>query len=290
MLEKANQLIRKAEELKAKMSATMRYRSDSVVSIDEPALQLGLNGEAVMEETVLEMLQTNNVEELRKIDADALALATTAKTYALHEACEHGAFDAVKFLVGELAHDVDARDEQRWTPLHYAAAFGGAPELVHYLLAAGADPAAEDEDGATPLETYLDENESDDPTALLLRSVAEHVEAAEGRDYETWAQAHARDETYGAYVADVLGARRDAPRVPPAPRERDAPARRRQPRRVARSLPPRRPRRPRRRRHRPVLPRLKGGTPPGSRARYPPGIVAADPAFVSARGGGARRS
>ena len=43
----------------------MRYRSDSVVSIDEPALQLGLNGEAVMEEAVLEMLQTNNVEELR---------------------------------------------------------------------------------------------------------------------------------------------------------------------------------------------------------------------------------
>ena len=72
------------------MSETMRYRSDSVVSIDEPALQLGLNGEAVMEETVLEMLQTNNVEELRKIDADALALATTAKTYALHEACEAG--------------------------------------------------------------------------------------------------------------------------------------------------------------------------------------------------------
>ena len=73
MLEKANQLIRKAEELKAKMSETMRYRSDSVVSIDEPALQLGLNGEAVMEEAVLEMLQTNNVEELRKVDADALA-------------------------------------------------------------------------------------------------------------------------------------------------------------------------------------------------------------------------
>ena len=54
----------------------MRYRSDSIVSIDEPALQLGLNGEAVMEETVLEMLQTNNVEGLRKVDADCRGRST----------------------------------------------------------------------------------------------------------------------------------------------------------------------------------------------------------------------
>ena len=109
MLEKANQLLRRQHELKAKMSETMRYRSDSVVSIDEPALQLGLNGEAVMEEAVLEMLQTNNVEELRKVDADALALATTAKTYALHEACEAGSMDVVRFLLEEAEHDIDIR-------------------------------------------------------------------------------------------------------------------------------------------------------------------------------------
>jgi len=181
------------------MSTETRFRSDSIVSVDETDFQL--EDRSVLSEDVVFALQSDDVASLRLVGAAELRKPTTAKTYALHEACEHGAFDAVKFLVGDLAHDVDARDEQRWTPLHYAAAFGGAPELVHYLLAAGADPSAEDEDGATPLETYLDENESDDPTALLLRSVAEHVEAAEGRDYETWAQAHARDETYGAYVA-----------------------------------------------------------------------------------------
>ncbi|KAK7249401.1 protein phosphatase 1 regulatory subunit [Aureococcus anophagefferens] len=181
------------------MSTETRFRSDSIVSVDETDFQL--EDRSVLSEDVVFALQSDDVASLRLVDAAELRKPTTAKTYALHEACEHGAFDAVKFLVGELAHDVDARDEQRWTPLHYAAAFGGAPELVHYLLAAGADPSAEDEDGATPLETYLDENESDDPTALLLRSVAEHVEAAEDRDYETWAQAHARDATYGAYVA-----------------------------------------------------------------------------------------
>ncbi|KAH8049494.1 hypothetical protein JL720_15591 [Aureococcus anophagefferens] len=181
------------------MSTETRFRSDSIVSVDETDFQL--EDRSVLSEDVVFALQSDDVASLRLVDAAELRKPTTAKTYALHEACEHGAFDAVKFLVGELAHDVDARDEQRWTPLHYAAAFGGAPELVHYLLAAGADPSAEDEDGATPLETYLDENESDDPTALLLQSVAEHVEAAEGRDYETWAQVHARDATYGAYVA-----------------------------------------------------------------------------------------
>merc|ERR1719181_1370987 len=143
VLEKANQLLRRQHELKARMSATMRYRSDSVVSIDEPALQLGLNREAVMEEAVLEMLQTNNVEELRKVDADALALATTAKTYALHEACEAGSMDVVRFLLEEAEHDIDIRDAQQWTPLHYAAAFqGDKPELVHYLLSKGADARA----------------------------------------------------------------------------------------------------------------------------------------------------
>ena len=187
MLEKANQLIRKAEELKAKMSATMRYRSDSVVSIDEPALQLGLNGEAVMEETVLEMLQTNNVEELRKVDADALALATTAKTYALHEACEAGSMDVVRFLLEEAEHDIDIRDAQQWTPLHYAAAFqGDKPELVHYLLSKGADAAHEDEDGDTALDAHLDESDADTIVAELLTSVEQHD------GYEPWARAHAR--------------------------------------------------------------------------------------------------
>ena len=187
MLEKANQLIRKAEELKAKMSETMRYRSDSVVSIDEPALQLGLNGEAVMEETVLEMLQTNNVEELRKIDADALALATNAKTYALHEACEAGSMDVVRFLLEEAEHDIDIRDAQQWTPLHYAAAFqGDKPELVHYLLSKGADAAHEDEDGDTALDAHLDESDADTVVAGLLTSVEEHD------GYEHWARAHAR--------------------------------------------------------------------------------------------------
>ena len=140
-----------------------------------------------MEETVLEMLQTNNVEELRKIDADALALATTAKTPRAPRGLRGRVQDAVRFLLEEAEHDIDIRDAQQWTPLHYAAAFqGDKPELVHYLLSKGADAAHEDEDGDTALDAHLDESDADTVVADLLKKVEEHD------GYEHWARAHAR--------------------------------------------------------------------------------------------------
>ena len=33
--------------------------------------------------------------------------------------------DVVRFLLEEAEHDIDIRDAQQWTPLHYAAAFQG---------------------------------------------------------------------------------------------------------------------------------------------------------------------
>ena len=98
----------------------------------------------------------------------------------------------VKFLV-EHGCDVNARDAQRWTPLHYAAAFdeGPADDLVNFLLSHGADATLEDEDGDTPLDCCDD---ACDAQALLLAS------ASDFGDYETWARAVARDATFGAYV------------------------------------------------------------------------------------------
>ena len=147
------------------MSTETRFRSDSIVSVDETDFQL--EDRSVLSEDVVFALQSDDVASLRLVGAAELRKPTTAKTYALHEACEHGAFDAVKFLVGELAHDVDARDEQHWTPLHYAAAFGGAPELVHYLLAAGADPSARDSEGRSCLWAACATQNVDVAAALL---------------------------------------------------------------------------------------------------------------------------
>ena len=95
--------------------------------------------------------------------------------------------DVVRFLLEEAEHDIDIRDAQQWTPLHYAAAFqGDKPELVHYLLSKGADAAHEDEDGDTALDAHLDESDADTVVSQLLASVEEHD------GYEHWARAHAR--------------------------------------------------------------------------------------------------
>ncbi len=47
----------------------------------------------------------------------------------------------MKFLVEELGADVNARDHHGYTPLHHVAARGDN-ELIHYLVAKGADVTA----------------------------------------------------------------------------------------------------------------------------------------------------
>jgi ankyrin repeat protein len=54
-----------------------------------------------------------------------------------------------------------------WTPLHYAAGLGFST-LVDPLLARGADPLRQDEEGKTPLEIAIDANHHD--IADVLRS------------------------------------------------------------------------------------------------------------------------
>jgi ankyrin repeat protein len=59
---------------------------------------------------------------------------------ALHAAAEtRDAHDVIR-LLGD-GNDVDPRDYRNYTPLHLAAGVGAA-EIIAFLLAAGADPAA----------------------------------------------------------------------------------------------------------------------------------------------------
>jgi len=165
------------------MSTLLRQRADSVVSENGDFLP----DLSVLSEEHLAWIQADDVEALRGIDADVLALPTPAKTYALHEACEAGSLAVVEYLLREQDHDVGIRDAQQWTPLHYAAAFQpDVPELVHLLLSFGAEVGAEDEEGDTALDAHLDECDGGSDVAGLLESVA----AAD--DYEAWARAVVR--------------------------------------------------------------------------------------------------
>jgi len=174
-----------------------RTRSDSVVSVDgEPTLVADVT---VMAEALVHACETDDLKAVKNANADALALPTPSGNYALHIAVEHGAMAVVRYLVGAADFDVDIRDSEQWTPLHYAATFqGGKPEIAHYLLSHGADARAEDQDGDTPLAAHLDDADMSDAAEDLTRDLLESV--AEADAYEPWAREHCRDDTFAAVI------------------------------------------------------------------------------------------
>ncbi len=67
----------------------------------------------------------------------------------LHKACEKGDIEAVKQFLGD-GVDVNAEDENGWTPLH-GAAWWGHKETAKFLIGSGADVDAQGAAGNTPL-------------------------------------------------------------------------------------------------------------------------------------------
>jgi len=68
----------------------------------------------------------------------------------LHEAAWHGRKEIVELLIANGA-DVNPQDVNGWTPLHHAAR-NGHKEIAELLIAKGADVDAKNEDGETPLD------------------------------------------------------------------------------------------------------------------------------------------
>ena len=69
----------------------------------------------------------------------------------------------------EAGADVNAREDQGWTPLHFAAKDSGNLEIVRALLDAGAEVDAENADGEPPLSLAAGSGWSDPRTITLLR-------------------------------------------------------------------------------------------------------------------------
>ena len=69
--------------------------------------------------------------------------------------------------------DLEAREVDGVTPLHWAAMFNANPAVLKALLAAGADPMTRDEDGFTPLHLAARDNENPAVIAALVDSGAD---------------------------------------------------------------------------------------------------------------------
>jgi hypothetical protein len=99
----------------------------------------------------------------------------------LHIMCSKGDIWYVKRHLDK-GSDVNAKDEDGVTPLHYAAE-GGYNEIVELLIDKGANVNAKDENGATPQDLAIQFKEFE--TAALLRKhggIHETIHSADVRD------------------------------------------------------------------------------------------------------------
>ena len=87
--------------------------------------------------------------------------------------------------------DLNARDEDGRTPLHWAVKFSQTPEIVTALINAGADLNARDEDGRTPLHWAAGFSQTPEIVTALINAGADlNARDEDGRTPLHWAAAH----------------------------------------------------------------------------------------------------
>ena len=112
--------------------------------------------------------------------ADVDACAGPDHTTALHEAASAGNLGAARRVL-DCGASVDACDARSNTPLHYCGAHASekANEIATLLLTNGADKAAMNDDGQTPLALAMQNHSSDDRAVLALVDILDPPSAVE---------------------------------------------------------------------------------------------------------------
>ncbi|XP_058834906.1 uncharacterized protein LOC131692069 [Topomyia yanbarensis] len=148
----AKNLVNKMKELKL----------DKNESIDHP----GSNGCTPM--IAASQNGHSDIIELFVVEGANLNAANDEGWTALHAAAQHGRLSVVKYLIEVHKFSIDVCDVKKDTPLH-TAAFHGMFDVVEYLLKAGANFAAIDAWGATPMFAASLNNEQEIVNLLLQK-------------------------------------------------------------------------------------------------------------------------
>ena len=90
----------------------------------------------------------------------------------IHDAAFEGNIEAVKKHLAA-GTDVNVKDEDGWTPLHWVAPVG-SKVVAELLIAAGADVNAQDEDGWTPLDLALFGRSTGQPNEEIVDLLRKH--------------------------------------------------------------------------------------------------------------------
>ena len=120
-----------------------------------------------------------------------------APDISINQAVFDGNIEAVKQHLAA-GTDVNAKDDNGWTPLHFAVYYGHK-EIVELLIAKGADVNAKDKNGWTPLHLAA-ENGRKQVAELLIAKGAD----VNAKDKNGWTPLHLAVDGGHTEIADLL--------------------------------------------------------------------------------------